>query len=134
MPYCPRCLTEYVAGATDCMDCGVALLPGPPPPAPAAEEEPNVNFVPVRVFQGLHAQFEAELARNVLEAEGIAATVTAGFGAEMLPGADRVQLLVREESQARASQVLDDYLSAPVEEAGPGDYEGEPSAEDDEPA
>lgn len=115
MPYCPQCLTEYVEGATECMDCKVPLRAGPPPPpAPSPEEEPNVRFVPVRIFQGLHAQFQADLARNVLEAEGIESSVTGDLGAGMLPGADVVQLLVREEDEARASEVLQEFLETPV--------------------
>ena len=116
MAYCPQCLTEYVEGAVECMDCRVALRPGAPPPPTPSEEEPNVHFVPIRIFRGLQAQFEAELAHNVLEAEGIPSEITANLGAEMLPGADMVQLLVREDNQARASQFLKDFLEAPVVE------------------
>jgi Putative prokaryotic signal transducing protein len=117
MAYCPQCRTEYIEDALQCIDCRVPLKPGPPPPASTAPEEPNIRFVPVRVFRGLHAQFQADLARNVLEAEGIPSTITSEYGAEMIPGADLVQLLVREEDRARASQVVDEVLNAPVQEA-----------------
>lgn len=110
MPYCPECLTEYREGSVECMDCGVPLQPGPPPPSPPSPEEPNVHFVPVRVFRGMQAQFEADLARNLLEAESIPSSVTGELGAEMLPGADRVLLLVRQEDLARAAEILTAFL------------------------
>jgi hypothetical protein len=73
--------------------------------------------VPVRVFQGLHAQFQADLARNVLEAEGIPCTLTGELSAELIPGLDAVQLLVREEDQSRASELVEEILNAPPAEA-----------------
>ena len=88
MLHCPECLTEYREGAKECMDCGVPLQPGPPPPAPPSLKE-HVRFVPVRAFKGLQAQFEADLARNLLQAEGMSCTVTGELGAELFPGADR---------------------------------------------
>ncbi|HEV2423494.1 MAG TPA: DUF2007 domain-containing protein [Terriglobia bacterium] len=121
MPYCPECQTEYVEGATRCLDCGAALKPGPPPPSNDEKEEPNARFVPVRVFQGLHAQFQAELARNVLEEEGIPSSIVGNLGAELLPGADVVQLLVREEDRERASQVVEAFLESNAEQAEPLD-------------
>jgi hypothetical protein len=118
MPYCPQCLTEYVESAVECMDCRVPLKPGlPPAPAPSSEGESDVHFVPVRVFQGLHAQFQVDLARNVLEAEGIPCTVRGDLGAGLIPGVDAVQLLVREEDRARASELVEEVLNPPVEEA-----------------
>lgn len=127
MPHCPQCLTEYVEGATECMDCGVPLEPGPPPAPPKAEEgEPNANFVPVRLFRGLHAQFQAELARNVLEQEAIPSSIIGDLGAELLPGADAVQLVVREEDRERASQILEAFLESEAEQIEPldGDENG----------
>lgn len=112
MPYCPECLTEYFEGSKVCIDCGAPLRPGAPPPRPPSAEEPDVHFVPVRLFRGLHAQLQSELARNVLEAEGIPSTLTGALAAEMIPGADVVQVLVREDHRARASQVLADFFDA----------------------
>jgi len=117
MAYCPQCLTEYIAEAVECMDCRVPLKPGSPPPKTPEHGEPDVHFVPVRVFQGLHAQFQADLARNVLEAEGIPCTVTAEMGAELYPGMDPAQLLVREEDRQHALEVLEEILNPPPGEA-----------------
>lgn len=132
MLYCPECLTEYREGATECMDCGVPLQPGPPPPPPPSLEEPNVRFVPVRVFRGLQAQFEADLARNLLQAEGISCTVTGELGAELLPGADRVLLLVRQDDQARASEIVRAFLDTNQTERQVSDEIQE--TDEDEPA
>jgi hypothetical protein len=104
------------------MDCGATLEPGlPPPPRSVEEVEPNARFAPVRVFQGLHAQFQADLARNVLQEEGIPSTVIGDMGAELLPGADAVQLLVREEDRTRASQIVEAFLESEPEQAGPSE-------------
>src|ERR1051326_9179707 len=114
MPYCPQCLTEYIEDAVDCMDCRVPLKPGSPPARASANAgEPDVSFVPVRVFQGLHAQFQVDLARNVLEAEGIPCAVTGELGSELIPGMDKAQLLVREEDLARASKLVQEVLNPP---------------------
>lgn len=125
MSYCPECQTEYAEGTTKCIDCGAALKPGPPPPPEGEEEEPNAHFAPVRVFQGLHAQFQAELARNVLEEEGIPSSIIGNLGAELLPGADAVQLLVREEDRARASQIVQAFLESEAEPVEPSEDEND---------
>ena len=117
MAYCPQCRTEYVEDAVECMDCRVPLKPGAPPSGSKPKAEPDVNFVPVRLFQGLHAQFQADLARNVLEAEGIPSTLTGELGGQLLPGMDMVQLLVREEDRERASKLVEEVLNPPVAEA-----------------
>ena len=118
MPYCPQCLTEYVESAVECMDCRIPLVPGGPPAKVSPPQgDPNVKFVPVRIFQGLHAQFQADLARNVLEAEGIESTLTGELGAELIPGLDAVQLLVREEDRERASELVEEVLNPPEAEA-----------------
>jgi hypothetical protein len=133
VPHCPECLTEYREGALECIDCGVPLQPGPPPPPPPSLEEPNVRFVPVRVFRGLQAQFEADLARNLLQAEGIPCTVTGELGAELLPGADRILLLVRQDDQARASEIVAAFLDRNQSAEAQVSDEGE-ETDEEEPA
>jgi Putative prokaryotic signal transducing protein len=117
MAYCPQCFAEYVENAVECMDCHVPLAPGPTPPPAPPEGEPNIHFVPVRLFRGLHAQFQADLAHNVLEAEGIPSSLVGALGSELIPGMDAVQLLVREEDQARASELVEEILNPPEAEA-----------------
>lgn len=116
MPYCPQCLVEYVEGSAECIDCHVALEPGAPP-EPAAESEQSreleVELVRVRTFSGLSARFNAELAKNILEAEGIPSTLPGEFSANLYPGAGVVQLLVRPEDAAKAGEILKDYLDDP---------------------
>src|SRR5689334_3220179 len=50
VPYCPECLTEYVEGAVECMDCRVALLPGLPPRRVPGPERPDDKLARVRTF------------------------------------------------------------------------------------
>jgi len=122
MPYCAQCLVEYVDGTAKCEDCGADLLPGAPPERPPLADlsaEKDVKLVPVRVFTGGTAQMDAELARNVLQSQGIPSLVQGETAAELLPVLD-VPLLVREEDAGRAEQVLREFseanLSQPSEE------------------
>jgi len=128
MPYCPRCLVEYVEGTTTCEDCGAFLLAGPRPeatPPVDLRNEKNVKLVPVRVFFGGTAQMEADLARNILQTQGIPSLPSGEFAAKYIPVLD-VPLLVREEDLEKATQALEDYLGNP---ATTGAKEGEPSDE-----
>ena len=114
MPYCAKCLIEYVEGTDKCEDCGEALLPGSPPAAPPRvdlTEERNVKLVPVRVFTGGTAQMDAELAQNILQSQGIPCLLQGEGSAELLPVLD-VPLLVREEDAEKATRILQDYLDA----------------------
>ncbi len=112
MPYCPECLTEYVEGAVNCSDCGVALRPGLPPARPSGDS-PEVKLVRVRTFRGPTAQLDADLARNLLEEEGIPCVLPGQSSAEVLPGIDVVQLLVRKEDAEEAVEILKSYLDSP---------------------
>src|SRR5208337_1610076 len=65
MPYCPRCLTEYVKGTTTCEDCGVQLAPGSPPDTPPQTHSAgsgDSKLVNVRVFTGPTALLDADVA------------------------------------------------------------------------
>lgn len=123
MPYCPKCLIEYVDGTVQCDDCGAALLPGSPPEAPPLldlSQERYVKLVPLRIFAGGTAQLDADLARNILQSQGIPCLLQGESSAEVLPVLD-VPLLVREEDAERAERILRDYLDAnvpPVPEEG----------------
>jgi len=112
MPYCAQCLIEYVDGTARCEDCGADLLPGSPPEAPPRVdllEEKDVKLVPVRLFTGGTAQLDADLARNILQSQGIPCLLQGESSAEMLPVLD-IPLLVREEDAAHAERILQDYL------------------------
>jgi len=115
MSYCPECLVEYREGATECIDCHVPLLPGPPPAVETPQFTPDVKLVTVRTFHGYTASMNAELARNVLREEGIPSALPGDTGAETIPGIDVVQLLVREEDVARANEILKAFESAEAE-------------------
>lgn len=127
MPYCPKCLIEYVDGTVQCDDCGAVLRPGSPPEAPPLldlSQEKYVKLVPLRIFAGGTAQLDADLARNILQSQGIPCLLQGESSAEVLPVLD-VPLLVREEDAERAERILRDYLDANVP---PAPEEGAPEA------
>jgi hypothetical protein len=116
MPYCAKCLVEYVEGTAQCEDCGATLLPGSPPQSPALFEildAKDVKLVPLRVFAGGTAQMNADLARNILQSQGIPCILQGETSAELLPVLD-VPVLVREQDAARAERILRDYNNANV--------------------
>jgi Putative prokaryotic signal transducing protein len=112
MAYCPQCFTEYAEGSPECMDCRVALKPGPPPPEPEAPALPrDVKLVRVHVFSGGTAVMQAELARNWLESEGIPCVLPGETSVGMLPVLD-VPLFVRQEDEEDAQRILREYLES----------------------
>lgn len=113
MTYCPQCLTEYREDATECMDCRVALAPGAPPAVARRSDEPNAKLVRLRTFSGPTARLDAGLAKNILATQGLPCVLPGEAMAEMLPGVDAVQLLVREEDAEEAAEILKSYLDAP---------------------
>jgi hypothetical protein len=118
MAYCPQCLTEYVEGTAECADCRVPLAAGPAPPR-MGEGEPEEQLVTVRTFRGPTSQMEADLACNILETQGIDCAVRGETSAEILPGVEVVQLLVRQEDAEHADEILTGYLeSGPIEPTG----------------
>jgi len=121
MPYCPNCMTEYVQGTTKCEDCGAALEPGSPPespPRPPSARADDSKLVPVRVFTGPTALLDAEVARNILQTQGIPSLVPGETSVELLPVLD-VSLLVREQDAEHAASILRDYLD--TEAASPAE-------------
>jgi hypothetical protein len=117
MAYCPKCSTEYSEGSTECIDCHLPLKPGSLPAliarADQSAEEPDAKLVKIRTFGGPTAALDAELAKNILEAEGIACALPGEGHAEMLPGIDVVHLMVREEDAERAAEILASFLDNP---------------------
>jgi Putative prokaryotic signal transducing protein len=125
MAYCPRCATEYEENAGECMDCHLALRPGPPPASLLERKKHgmrrDVKLVSVHVFSGGTAVMEAELAKNWLESEGIPCVLPGEASVGMLPVLD-VPLLVCEEDADEATRILKEYL------------ESNATAQEDEPA
>jgi hypothetical protein len=112
MPYCPQCLIEYVDGTVQCEDCGAALLPGSPPEPPPVVDlggQKDVKLVSVRTFTGGTAQMDADLARNILQTQGIPSLLQGEGSAEILPVLD-IPLFVREEDVGHAERILKEYL------------------------
>jgi len=128
-------LTEYVEGTSECEDCSVQLVPGPPPEIEEDEsgsgtsnafggwfrslvgagretdedEGPPVKTVRIRIFSGQTASMDAGLARKLLKARGIPSILGGQTSAEMLPVLE-VSLLVREEDADRAADILRNYF------------------------
>jgi len=75
----------------------------------------NIRLVPVRTFGGGAAVMNADLARNLLEAEGIESMVPGEAAAETIPVVD-AQVLVREDDAARAAEILAAYFDVPAQE------------------
>jgi hypothetical protein len=115
MSYCPACGVEYQEGSEQCVDCQVALQPGPPPPPPPKNEIRPGNLVRIRVFSGPQAVLQGDLARNILETEGIPCVLPGQFTGEMLPGIDIRQLFVHERDAERAREILQSYFDTPHE-------------------
>ena len=117
MPYCAQCLTEYVEGIGKCEDCGAELLPGSTPQGPPVVDlagEKDVKLVSIRTFSGGTAQMDADLARNILQTQGIPSLLQGESSAEVLPVLD-IPLFVREEDVERAERILSDYLDTEVQ-------------------
>lgn len=127
MPYCPQCLTEYVEGAAECADCRIPLRPGLPPSLPS-EESPDLKLVSLRTFRGPTAQLDADLAKELLDQAGIPCNLSGETAAQVLPGVDVVQLLVREEDAPRAVELIKSYLesSEVPSDDGAGNKEDQP--------
>jgi hypothetical protein len=117
--YCPECLTEYAQGSPECIDCRVPLHSGPPPARGPGTNNSEVladlDLVVVRTFMGLAASFNAEMARNILEAEGIPCALLGEAASRIVPGHDAVRLRVAGKDAARAAEILQSYLDNPAE-------------------
>jgi hypothetical protein len=74
--------------------------------------------VTVRVFTGPTALLDADVARNILQSQGIPSLVPGETSAELLPVLD-VSLLVREEDAEQAARILQEYLDSGA--ASPGE-------------
>lgn len=117
MAYCPQCLTEYAEGSRECIDCGTPLQLGlPPEPDRLTDDlqEPEVRLVKVRSFGGPAGNMNAEIAKNILEANGLRSIVRGEFSGETLPGVDAVELLVRAEDAHQACELLESFLDNPT--------------------
>jgi hypothetical protein len=88
---------------------------GSPPerwPTAAAELLRGAKLVRAHTFSGPTALLDADLARNILQAQGIPSFVPGETSVRLLPILD-VPLLVREEDLAKAEAMLKSYLDPP---------------------
>ncbi len=66
--YCPQCRVEYREGSTECSDCHVPLLAGPPPPEPRSHFDPALDLV---VVLETNDRIHLAMATGLLEDSGI---------------------------------------------------------------
>ncbi|MGH9326514.1 MAG: putative signal transducing protein [Terriglobia bacterium] len=110
MAYCPQCGAGYRDGAEECADCHIPLRPGVLEIGSELGRGSEPKLMRVRVFSGPTAVMNADLARNLLATEGILCVLPGEYTAEMLPGVEPVQVLVREGDAGRASELLEAYF------------------------
>jgi len=82
--YCPQCRAEFREGFTECSDCHVPLLAGPPPPEPPSRFDPSLD--PVIVFV-TNDQIQLAMAKGLLEESEIPFVVL-GEIATLVAGVD----------------------------------------------
>ncbi len=128
MPWCPDCGAEYREGFRQCSECGVPLVDAPPaaqqPPA-----EPGPAWVDIASYATAE---EAQLARGLLEEQGIAAEVVDRHVVmNPFPQVDEAEvlLLVAPEDAERADVVLAQAEAG--EDALPDDSETDPNTPED---
>ena len=76
------------------------------------ETEPDLKLVRIRTYSGPTARLDAEMAKRLLEAEGIPCTLPGEISAEVFPVFD-IPLLVCEDDAEQAAAILESYLQAP---------------------
>jgi hypothetical protein len=94
---------------------------------------PDAELVRVRTFSGPTAPLDAELAQNILQTQGIPCALPGEGHAEMLPGIDLIQLLVRKEDAERAAEILDGFLDHPEAFAPDAEDSSETPSDEAEP-
>jgi hypothetical protein len=109
MKHCPNCGTEYEDLARECMDCHVPLVAGS---AQEAKDPSDIKLAAIRTFLGFTAAADVEMAKNLLEAEGIPCVTTGVVSARLSSIPLDVRLLVREDDVERALQILESYSDA----------------------
>lgn len=114
MAYCPECLTEYESWSKECIDCHVPLKAGSPSASSIekknSEEGKDLDLVVLRTFMGAAASLNAELAKNILEAEGIPSVLLGENAARIFPLHASVLLRVERKNTERAEEILYEYF------------------------
>src|SRR5258706_12604966 len=106
--HCPNCLAEYREGFNTCVDCGIAVAPGPAPPvsephAPAhtkGHRHPTQDRDETPVLLCRLPRLQAQLLVGKLQAEGLVAAAdepALGFVyGDALPDARMIRVWVLE--------------------------------------
>jgi putative signal transducing protein len=113
MSYCQNCRLEYGENVTHCKKCGATLLPGVTTRA-ASLQRGSGEVTCVRMFNGPTAQMDSEVARTLLEQEGIQCQLSGGHLAELRHGfMEGISLLVLGEDADEAAEILQDFFDSP---------------------
>jgi len=106
MPFCPSCRSEYRPGFTHCKDCDIALVAA----LPETEEGINtaIELVDVATFPDLP---QAEMVRELLEENGIAATLLSDAGAGITTFGFPCTLQVSDGDAERARSLFKEYFA-----------------------
>ncbi len=98
--HCPKCGDEYDEGYTECADCHVSLVPGPPPPPP------KPHYVELQPVLATHNLGDIAIIKAVLQSEGI----THFFEGECFnlihPFVQPARLLIQKDQVERAKEAL----------------------------
>ncbi len=129
MAYCPLCLTEYEKGSRECIRCHIPLRGGSPPGTEAGAnglgQPAHEKLVRVRFFTGRQGRLDAQLAQEILNAEGIPRVLPGERAPDLYPAMELIQLLVFKRDAARAAEILHDYLDNPPDSP----FQDEPTSE-----
>jgi Putative prokaryotic signal transducing protein len=105
-------------------------MPDTSSPGKNPKETPNPNEKLIRVFD-TDVESEALVVHGLLESAGVESDITAlEAPQDILPGVGGTVILVREEDEARARQLIEDYRRSPSEiESEEIDVNTEPASE-----
>jgi hypothetical protein len=117
--FCPECKSEYIEGVTECIDCHIPLVHELTPGNESGPEYPRLV-----TFKTYPDKYEAELAKALLEANGIDAFVPANWG-DVLQPVVRLSygghfLIINEEDAGEVHRIFNSALVPPEERAPEG--------------
>lgn len=104
MSFCPNCKYEYVAGTTNCPDCGETLVDSLP-------EEIIFNEADWQVVYTSSFDYEVEMLKDNLESAGITANILSQRDSNFPAPGDLsiIKLLVKKEDVENAQSFIEEF-------------------------